>query len=87
MLLRRVVRIQVQLLSPTPRRLTCEDSFGFISQWHLTVDFGRLSVCSIVRVSAGGKNPFGQGKTSNFDIEWPDLGEIRKLRVGAPSAT
>jgi hypothetical protein len=38
-------------------------------------------------VSAGGKNPFGQGKTSNFDIEWPDLGEIRKLRVGAPSAT
>ena len=33
-------------------------------------------------MTSAGKNPFAQGKTSSFDIEWPDLGEIRKVRVG-----
>ena len=30
-----------------------------------------------------GKHPFAQGKLSTFEIEWPDLGEILSLRVGA----
>ena len=34
-----------------------------------------------------GKHPFAQGKLSTFEIEWPDLGEIVKLRLGTSVST
>ena len=32
--------------------------------------------------SQSDRTPFGQGKSTSFEVEWPDLGEISRLRLG-----